>query len=447
MSWSKSLTTVLGRVAARGKGSAARLVLERLEGRCLPSTYSLTYLGTLGGTFSWAYGINNAGEVIGKADVVPSNHAHAFRYRGGAMTDLGTLGGDESEADAINNHGDVVGSADTTPGRFSRHAFLYHDGAMTDLNGLGATYSFAYGINDAGQVVGDLVYDTGQQEIYHAFLYQNGIMIDLGTPGGDYSEAYGINSTGQVAGASSFGPGVTHAFLNSGGAFMDLGTLPGGQFSQAYGLNDAGQVVGWGDTGGSYGRHAFLYQAGLMTDLGTLGGDFSLASHINTAGQVVGWSYLDSQDVRLHGYLYSAGVMTDLNHLISPHSVYAIDVADGINDQGAIVGTGQRGPFAGYYALLLTPNPHRPPQPQPVPDPLPVQPRQPPALPPNSGEVLTEWPPALVLSEAEMSAGQRERPAPVVARSPRFVRETHLDRLAALANPLSEVEEGPEPRP
>ena len=414
----------------------ARLTLEALEGRCLPTTYSLTYLGTLGGMYSWAYAINNAGQVVGKSDVASSTHAHAYLYRAGAMTDLGTLGGDESEAYAINNHGDVVGAADATPGQFSRHAFLYHNGALTDLNALGATYSFAYDINDAGQVVGDLVYDNGQQQTYHGFLYQNGVLTDLGAPGGSYCEAYGINTSGQVAGTATFASGMTHAFLESGGTFTDLGTLPGGQFSQAYGLNDAGQVVGWADTDSGFDRHAFLYDNGAMADLGTLGGDFSLASHINAAGQVVGWSYVDSQDSVMRGYVASDGTMTDLNHLIAPHAEYVVNVADGINDQGVIVGTGQRGPFPGSYALLLTPNRHQPPQRQPLPGPTPVQLAEPPALPTGPGEVPLTLSPAPGSAVSPVPASPGEQPSPVVATPHLAVQEMHSDQPPSLADPL-----------
>ncbi len=50
---------------------------------------SITDLGTLGGSYSYAYGINDSGQVVGGA-ATASGAQHAFLYSGGSMTDLGT---------------------------------------------------------------------------------------------------------------------------------------------------------------------------------------------------------------------------------------------------------------------------------------------------------------------------------------------------------------------
>ena len=73
-----------------------------------------TDLGTLGGGFSGAYGINDAGQAVGQSYTY-NGPARAFITGpdGVGMTDLGTLGGDNSGASGINDAGQVVGQSAT----------------------------------------------------------------------------------------------------------------------------------------------------------------------------------------------------------------------------------------------------------------------------------------------------------------------------------------------
>ena len=79
--------------------------MENLEDRRLLST--IVDLGTLGGSYASAYGINGSGQVVGTSSNTPDDSsADAFFYDGSAMNDLGTFpGGTYSEATAINDSG------------------------------------------------------------------------------------------------------------------------------------------------------------------------------------------------------------------------------------------------------------------------------------------------------------------------------------------------------
>jgi len=100
--------------------------------------YTLKNLGTLrAGWESYAYGINNSGQVVGVSATNGYNFGHAFLYSGGVMQDIS---GDiysrtQSQASGINNSGQVVGYNDVGVNG-SRDAFLYSGGSMQYLGTL-----------------------------------------------------------------------------------------------------------------------------------------------------------------------------------------------------------------------------------------------------------------------------------------------------------------------
>ncbi|MEX2306368.1 MAG: hypothetical protein WD738_02175 [Pirellulales bacterium] len=329
-------------------------------------------LGTLGGSQSLGFDINNTGQVTGNSYTTAEAEKHAFRYDGtpgggGAMFDLGTLGGGESTGNAINAAGQVAGDSYTSytlEEDAALHAFRYtgtpgSGGAMADLGTLGGGESTGRDINAAGQVVGDADTIGGVRHAYRTApnAVINPVTDDLGTLGGTTSIGIGINAAGQVAGASdTLGDAALHAFRytgtpGAGGAMVDLGTL-GGTISVGTDINAAGQVAGASDTLGDAAVHAFRYSGtpgsgGAMVDLGTLGGTISTGIDINEAGFVVGYARRSAgTDVWATLWQIDAGnTAVDLDAWLDATNptlgaFWTLTVALGINDNGLITGYG-----------------------------------------------------------------------------------------------------------
>ena len=330
------------------------LTLERLEDRCQAS-YLVTDLGTLGGPFSVAFAINNAGQVAGQA-YLADGHWHGFLYTDGQMADLGALApGANSTATAINDAGQVAGRGFTDSQSTAWHAFLYSDGVLTDLGTLGGRDSDAFGINNSGQVVGESQL-AGDSPI-RAFRYSAGHMADMGTLAqGVYSSASAVNDSGVAVGTADPYPGASvHAATFDAYGVRDLGTL-GGTTSFAYGIKRCGDVVGGAATSGSSPIHAFLYSHTMMTDLGAFpGSTYATATAINDQRVAVGWGFLDPAGAELRAFVSDGGTLTDLNDLVPPDSGWVLRKALGINNAGQIVGYGEHD-GVDTRGFLLTPD-------------------------------------------------------------------------------------------
>lgn len=202
-----------GDVAGTRAIASAKQGLAWIDRACVLVNGTLTTLGTLGGSNSYALGINDAGEVVGSSQIGGDGTSHAFRWNGGGLVDLGTLGGSMSQAYAINNKREIVGTAESADGR--AHAFKF----LLDVNGkviqrvtlsdLSAGGGCAYAINDAGVAVGS---SNGR-----AVMWKQTAALDLNSRissslGWKLFAATGINASGKIVGYGRH-DGVPHAFL------------------------------------------------------------------------------------------------------------------------------------------------------------------------------------------------------------------------------------------
>jgi probable HAF family extracellular repeat protein len=342
--------------------------------------YTVTDLGTLGGTYSLAGGINNKGVVEGYSTLTGDQNVHAALWRKGKsmITDLGTLGGPNSDAAWRPSQSDEVGggSDTTTPdpngedycgyGTYLQCLpFIWRAGVMTPLPTFGGNNGYAAGFNKGGQMVGQAelnkvdptcVLPAGFLQV-GAALWENGTIKKLHRfPGDTDAYAFAINDLGQATGGSGSCTSSFHAVLWHKGSVVNLGNLGGAMNNSGLDINNQGQVAGYSDLAGDTTYHAFLWQKGTgMIDLGTLPGDVaSSGDGINNKGQVVGGSC--DQDGNCRAYLWQNGVMTDLNTLIPANSpLYLIEATGTINDRGQIAGIALKISTGETHAFVANP--------------------------------------------------------------------------------------------
>jgi probable HAF family extracellular repeat protein len=166
-------------------------------------------LGTIpgGNGYSNASAVNNAGAIVGYATLPTPPFSGLWKFRGfvyenGAMRDIGTLGGTSSFLYDVNNSGTAVGCSDLPGDRLV--ATVYSGGVLQQLADIPGN-SCAKSVNDRGDVVGSS--DAG------GWLYSNGVLTMLAqipeVRAAGYTNATpaGINDRGWIAG-NGYKPGT-----------------------------------------------------------------------------------------------------------------------------------------------------------------------------------------------------------------------------------------------
>jgi len=350
--------------------------------------YTFLDLGTLGdGGSVWATGINASGQVVGYSyrngregySATDTYSAFVSGANGIGLNTIGTLGGTWSQATAINDAGQVAGTAQLADG--SRQAFIRASGggALRALGALpGQTESYATGINANGQVVGrsftgtpGTQFENGPQGFISGV--QGGALRAIGPLGTAPTLPTGINAAGRVSGELrvdsiyplGFVTGPDGASPASGPPFMGKATA----------INDEGQYTGWYMGPDDMDRrNAVLVSAGgVMTPLdvaglphydpGWVGGSgqygpvsSSLGLDVNSAGQVVG-SYTNRNLQSSYAFITGAdGVgVYSVSELASQAGLSLNFItATGINDAGQFVANAANGHA---YLVSLVPEP------------------------------------------------------------------------------------------
>jgi uncharacterized membrane protein len=221
-----------------------------------------------GGQSAFAVGVNAQGAAVGTYDAVSFLHVglfgypHAYVSLNGVRTDLGTLAGENTNYSfgyGINNAGQVVGVSSNTKGGFGGgtfapygtlwYAFLWTNGTMKAIGGAQSANFSPAAINNNGWIAGTL---NG------AVLYINGQFIPLGTVKGfQSSQSVSMNDLGMVVGNLY---GATSSVFVYNGVMHDLNTLvDGGWTITTVGkINIFGQIAATGTKSGSTATYALL---------------------------------------------------------------------------------------------------------------------------------------------------------------------------------------------
>jgi probable HAF family extracellular repeat protein len=158
------------------------------------------------GTNTISYDINIDETVAGA--VFSGSERHVARWFSGTMEDLGTLGGGFGEARGINDPGQITGWSAVANGDY--HAFLWEDGMFYDISIPGSDLSGGEDLNNRGQIAGWSLTDG----VYSPILWTDGSPLHLPRLGDGASDgASAVNESGQVVGVSETVLGGRRAVL------------------------------------------------------------------------------------------------------------------------------------------------------------------------------------------------------------------------------------------
>ncbi len=308
--------------------------------------YQITDIGPLPGITttvpSQITGINNSGDVIGRAPVggSPSAQVNGFIWnKNKGFSDLGWL-----TPWAINDQGDITG------GNPYGQAFIISKNSLQQPPSTASSLGGAWGINASGHLAGVLQQYAASPP--QAIVWKSADEVtNLSQLYGERGYAFDINNSGSVVGSLG-----NHGYIwneVTGLTYIDIQKAD----STAWSINENGQVVGWlsDKSSNRRGYSSFIWDGGQLTIIDNLNSEQSMAFGINALGQVVG-THRNSLNYNSMGDAYvwdQDHGMLDLDSLVVGSDQWQLNEANGINDLGQIVGTGLlNGQRHGY---LLTP--------------------------------------------------------------------------------------------
>jgi hypothetical protein len=254
----------------------------------------------------------------------------------GAPTDLPPIPADAPHYDVLKipapedgapvaiNSGRVLGNS-------AANGPWIHDGSIRYLLAGDARAPVAQGFNSRGDVVG--YFSAGGAR--RAFVLSGGAVRELGTLGGGDSAATLVNDAGLIAGDSTVPAGTHHGFVVRG-ALQDFGGFSSGE-TFPFAISPGGLITGESQLDAQvFVSHAFVWSpaGGAMRDAGTLGGLYSRGQAVDDSGLIAGFSTLVPSDEKVHAFTWDGITITDLGS--SPGFPWS--AVTGRNAAGTMVG-------------------------------------------------------------------------------------------------------------
>src|ERR1051325_8266980 len=365
------------RFASNGQGIAVVAALVCLVAVAAASEttpqYQIFEIGVIevGDIASQGDGVSHEGFAVGTSLRADGSQAFIWTLNGGLVPLPNLPSRSFAVANSANDKGIAVGNGATTFSGTDRLPVIWQNGVVSQLPlPAGETLGDANSVNASTVAVGSVDAGTSQRGVIYSG--GNATVITQTTPTGSFFvTAFGINDSGRVVGQ---GIDPNNAARNVGLVFdigqnaaFEVGALPGFNGALAFGVSNTGYVVGssmlnqgsglpfiWSDQGG-------MVAVPLAT--GTSEGS---ARAVNSTGWVVG----NNSSAFSTPFLFLGTKTYRLADLLPPNSGWDLSTntsssADGISDDGVIVGTGVHNGETHAYAMV-------PVAPSPTPTPTPT---------------------------------------------------------------------------
>src|SRR5882757_3866152 len=328
--------------------------------------YQIYDIGVIevGDDASQGFGVSHGGIALGRSIRTGGSQAFTWTINGGIVGLPNLAGRIHAVSNSANENGVVVGTAATTLFGTDRLPVIWQNGAVSQLPlPPGETLGDANSVNASSVAVGSV--DAGSLQRGAIYSGGSGTIITQTTPTGSFFvTAFGINDSGRVVGQ---GIDPNNAARNVGIVYdigqnmaFEVGALPGLNGALAFGVSNTGYVVGSSMLNqGSGSPFIWSDQGGMVAIPLATGTSEGSARAVNSSGWVVG---TDSSAFAIP-FLYDGTNTYRLADLIPPGSGWDLSMntsssADGISEDGIIVGTGVHNGETHAYAMVpVAPSP------------------------------------------------------------------------------------------